>query len=159
MICGLLTRALYGVVLISTSQFHWMKMIKTGLVGLTQSGRLFTRYLVDVCLAEIYFQIATRARPIGLWSALKNLGFIMKEVPFARRKAIAYLNSVIRVGKKVGARSFGHGRALLDLGLLYQQNGKKQQAQECLAEAQLILDQCKSETYAQRVQQALAAMP
>ena len=51
------------------------------------------------------------------------------------------------------------GETLLDLGLLYQLNGKNQQAQECLAEAQLILAQCKSETYAQRVQQALAAMP
>ena len=153
-------QALYGVVLIATGQFsRGLKMIKAGLVGLTQSGRLFTRYLAEVCLAEIYFQIATRARPLGLWSAFKNLDFIIKEVPFARRKAIAYLNSVIRVGKKVGARSFGHGRALLDFGLLYQLNGKNQQAQECLAEAQLILAQCKSETYAQRVQQALAAMP
>jgi len=152
-------QALYGVVLIATGQFsRGLKMIKAELVGLTHSGRLFTGYLVEVCLAEIYFQIATRARPLGLWSAFKNLGFIMKEVPFARRKAIAYLNSVIRIGKEVGARSFAHGRALLDLGLLYQLNGKKQQAQECLAETQHILTQCNSETYAQRVQQALAEM-
>jgi class 3 adenylate cyclase/tetratricopeptide (TPR) repeat protein len=150
-------QALYGVVLIATGQFsRGLKMIKAELVGLTHSGRLFTRYLVELCLAEIYFQIATRARPLDLWSALKNPGFIMKEVPFARRKAIAYLNRVIRVGKEVGARSFAHGRALLNLGLLYQLNGRKPQAEECLAEAQHIFTQCNSETYVQRVQQALA---
>ena len=152
-------QALYGVVLIATGHFsQGLKMIKAELTGLTDSGRLFARYLVELCLAEIYFQMATRARPLGFWPAFKNLGFIMKEVPFARRKALAYLNSVIGVGKDVGARSFAHGRALFDLGMLYQLNGKKQQAQECLAETQHILSQCNSETYAQRVQQALAAI-
>jgi hypothetical protein len=73
---------------------------------------------VELCLAEIYFLIATRARPLDLWSALKNPGFIMKEVPFARRKAIAYLNRVIRVGQEVGTRSFAHSRALLDLDII-----------------------------------------
>jgi class 3 adenylate cyclase/tetratricopeptide (TPR) repeat protein len=152
-------KALYGVVLIATGHFsRGLKMIKAELRGLTHSGRSFTRYLVELCLAEIYFQIATRARPLGLWPVFKNLGFIMKEVPFARRKAITYLNEVIRVGKDVGAKSFAHGRALLDLGLLYKLNGKNQQAQECLTETQHILSQCNSESYAQRVQQALAAI-
>lgn len=152
-------QALHGVVLITTGQFsRGLKMIKAELVELTHSGRLFTRYLVEVCLAEIYFQIATRARPLDLWSAFKNPGFIMKEVPFARRKAIAYLNSVIRVGKEVGARSFAHGHALLNLGLLHQQNGRLELAKECLHEAQRIFGQCNSEISSQEMQQALAAM-
>jgi tetratricopeptide (TPR) repeat protein len=112
-------QALYGAVLIATGQFsRGLKVIKAELGELTHSGRLLTHYLVELCLAEIYFQIATRARPLDLWSALKNPGFIMKEVLFARRKAIAYLNSVIRVGNEIGTRSFAHGRALVDLELL-----------------------------------------
>jgi class 3 adenylate cyclase/tetratricopeptide (TPR) repeat protein len=112
-------QALYGVVLITKGEFsRGLKLIKAELAELTDSGRLFTHYLVELCLAEIYFQIATGARPLDLRSAFKNLGFIMKEVPFARRKAIAYLNRVIRVGKEVGTRSFAHGRALADLELL-----------------------------------------
>jgi class 3 adenylate cyclase/tetratricopeptide (TPR) repeat protein len=112
-------QALYGVVLMASGQFsRGLKVIKAELAELTQSGRLLTYYLVEFCLAEIYFLIATRARPLDLWSALKNPGFFMKEVPFARRKAIAYLNRVIRVGKEVGARSFAHSHALLDLEIL-----------------------------------------
>jgi class 3 adenylate cyclase/tetratricopeptide (TPR) repeat protein len=112
-------QALYGVVLIAMGEFsRGLKVIKAALAELTHSGRLLTHYLVELCLAEIYFLIATRARPLDLWSALKNPGFIMKEVPFARRKAIAYLNRVIRVGKEVGARSFAHSRALLDLDII-----------------------------------------
>jgi tetratricopeptide (TPR) repeat protein len=140
-------QALQGVVLIASGKFsRGLKMIKAELVVLTHSGRLLTRYLVELCLAEIYFQIATRARPLDLWSAFKNPGFIIKEVPFARCKAIAYLNSVIRVGSEVGARSFAHGRALLDLGLLYRSNGRKEQTLGCFSEAQQILSKCKSET-------------
>jgi len=45
--------------------------------------------------------------PLGLWSVFKNFDFIIKEVPFAKRKAIANLNSVIRVGKKVEAGVLG----------------------------------------------------
>jgi class 3 adenylate cyclase/tetratricopeptide (TPR) repeat protein len=152
-------QALYGVVLIATGHFsRGLKMIKAALVGLTHSGRLFTRYLVELCLAEIYFQIATRVRPLSLWSAFKNLGFIMKEVAFARRKAIAYLNSVIKVGKEVGAKSFAQGRAWLNLGLLHQHCGRQELAKECLDEAQQILCQCNSEMSSLQIRQALAAM-
>jgi class 3 adenylate cyclase/tetratricopeptide (TPR) repeat protein len=152
-------QALHGVVLIATGQFsRGLKMIKAELVELAHSGRLFTQYLVELCLAEIYFQIATRARPLGLWSAFKNLGFIMKEVPFARRKAIAYLNRLIRVGKEVGTRSYAHGLAWLNLGLLHQQNGRLELAKECLQEAQRIFGQCNSEISSQQMQRALAAM-
>jgi tetratricopeptide (TPR) repeat protein len=97
-------------------------------------------------LAEIYFQMATRTRPLGVWPVVKNLGFILKEVPFAKRKAEAYLKKVIQIGKEVGAEGFVQGHALLNLGLLYQQNGRQELAQECLGEAQHILGQCNPET-------------
>jgi class 3 adenylate cyclase/tetratricopeptide (TPR) repeat protein len=152
-------QALHGAVMIATGQFsRGLKMIKSDLEELTDSGRLLTRYLVEVCLAEIYFQMATHARSFDMWSIIKNLGFILKEVPFAKRKAKVYLNKVIRVGKEVGTRSFVHGQALLNLGLLYQLNGSKEQALVCLSEAQQILAQCQSESHSQQVRQALAAM-
>lgn len=152
-------QALHGMVLIATGRFsRGLKMIKAGLEVLTDHGRLFTRYLLEVSLAEIYFQMATSARRFGLWTAIKNPGFILKEVPFAKRKATAYLNKSIQVGKEVGARGFVQGRALLNLGLLHHQNGRKEQARECLDEAQRILAQCNSETSSQKIQQALAAM-
>jgi tetratricopeptide (TPR) repeat protein len=149
-------QALYGVVLIATGQFsRGLKLIKAELGELTDSGRLFTRYLIEVSLAEIYFQMATSSRRFGLWVAVKNLGFILKEVPFARRKAKAYLTGVIEVGKVAGARGFVQGHALLNLGLLHQQNGMQEQAKECLVEAQRIFSQCESEMSSQQIQRAL----
>jgi tetratricopeptide (TPR) repeat protein len=152
-------QALHGVVLFASGQFsRGLKMIAGGLRVLTDNGRLYSRYLVEICLAEIYFQIASRARPLRVWDAVKNPGFMMKEVPFAKRKAKAYLNHVIRVGEEVGAKGFVHGRALLNLGLLYQQSGKEEQSKNCLCEAQQILAQCNSETISPQVRQALSAI-
>jgi tetratricopeptide (TPR) repeat protein len=151
-------QALQGVVLLAAGQFsRGLKMVKAGLRTLTDDGRLYSRYLVEFSLAEIYFKIATRARPIGLLAALKNLGFILTEVPFSKRRAQAYLNKIIQVGKEIGAKGFVHGHALLNLGLLHQQKGRQEQAQECLNEAQRILGQCKSEMSYQQLQQAMAA--
>lgn len=152
-------QALQGVVLIAAGQFsRGLKRIKAGFRVLTDNGRLYSHYLIEISLAEIYFQVATRARPVGLWAAVKNLGFVLREVPFAKRKAKAYLNKIIQVGKEVGARGFVHGHALLNLGLLHQQNGRQELAQDCLNEAQRIFGQCHSEKSSQQIHQALADM-
>jgi len=152
-------QALHGAVLLAKGQFsRGLRVIEAGFRLFTDNGRFYSRYLLEFCLAEIYFRMATRAQPLGFWTAIKNLGFLLKEVPFAKRKAEAYLGKFIHVGKEVGARGFPHGQALLNLGLLYQLTGRKNQARECLGEAQRIFAQCNSETGSQRVQQALAAM-
>ena len=74
-------------------------------------------------LAEIYFQMATRPRRLGFWPIIKNLGFILKEAPFARRKAEAYLSKFIQDGKEIGAGGFMQSHAALNLELLHQDKG------------------------------------
>ena len=68
--------------------------------------------------------MATRSRRLGFWPIVKNLGFILKEVPFARRKAEAYLSKIIQVGQEIGASGFMQSHAALNLELL-RSNGKK----------------------------------
>ena len=111
-------QALEGVVLIAAGQFSRGLKRSEGAPGFSENGRFYSRYLVEIGLAEIYFQIATRTQPLRFWSAIKNLGFILKEVPFAKRKAKAYLNKIIRVGKEMGANGFMQSHAVHNLGLL-----------------------------------------
>jgi hypothetical protein len=87
--------------MIATGRFsQGLKMIKAMLEVLMDHGRLFTRYLLEVSSAEIYFQTATSTRRFEFWATVKNLGFILKEVPFAKRKAQACLTQVLQVGKE-----------------------------------------------------------
>jgi hypothetical protein len=52
------------------------------------------------------------------------LGFLLKEAPFARRKAEIYLTKVIQVGQEIGAGGYMQRHAALNLEIL-RSNGKK----------------------------------
>ena len=120
-----LAQGLYGAVLIAEGQFsRGLKMIKAGVRVFTSNGRLLSLYFLEFNLAEIYFQMATRSQRLGFWPLVKNLGFILKEAPFARRKAEAYLSKIIRVGQEIGAGGFMQSHAALNLELL-RLSGKK----------------------------------
>ncbi len=100
-----------------------LKMIEAGARVLTKNGRFLSLYFLEFTLAEIYFQMATRPWRLGFWSILKNLGFILKEVPFARRKAEAYLSKFIQDGKEIGAGGFMQSQAAHQLELLHPAKG------------------------------------
>ena len=120
-------QALYGAVLMAEGQFsQGMKMIAEGNRVFTENGRFVSLYFLEFALAEVYFQMATRRRRLGFWTILKNLGFILKEVPFARRKAETYLRKIIQVGQEIGAGGFMQSHAALNLELLRRQRGQGQ---------------------------------
>lgn len=133
-------------------------MLEEGRQVLIDNERLFSLHIIEFTLAEVYFQIATRARKIGFFDTLKNIGFIIKKLPFARRQAECYLNNIIEVGREVGATSILQGQAYLDLGLLHKLNGRIDQARTCLSEALTIFEQCESEACLKRVKEALASL-
>jgi len=119
-------QALQGTVLVAQGQLsRGLKMIAEGVRVFSRNGRFLSLYFLEFTLAEIYFQMATRSRRLGFWPTVKNLGFILKEVPFARRKAEAYLNKIIQVGKEIGAGGFMQKHAASRLELLHQLKGPK----------------------------------
>ena len=119
-------QALYGAVLMAQGLYsRGMKMITEAVRVFTENGRFVSLYFIEFALAEIYFQMATRSRPLGFWPIVKNLGFILKEVPFARRKAETYLRKIIQVGQEIGASGFMQSHAALNLELLHRLNGKQ----------------------------------
>jgi tetratricopeptide (TPR) repeat protein len=119
-------QALYGAVLVTQGQFsRGLKMITEGVRVFNRNGRFLSLYWVEFTLAEIYFQMATRSRRLGFWPTVKNLGFLLKEVPLARRKAEAYLNKIIQVGQEIGAGGFMQSHAASRLELLHQLKGPK----------------------------------
>jgi hypothetical protein len=48
----------------------------------------------------------------------KNVGFLVKNAPFASKKAEDHINKAIDIFKEIGAKGF-LGTAYLELGLLY----------------------------------------
>ena len=100
--------------------------------------------------------MATGPKP-GLSIMAKNIGFLMKNVPFASKKAVEHFNRAIEVSKKIGAKSI-LGSAYLDLGMFYKSKKETDQARACLAEAIQIFEQNGAEIYLKQGKEALASL-
>jgi tetratricopeptide (TPR) repeat protein len=111
----------------------------------------------EYVLGKVYSQIVEGSGPISLSTMAKNIGFLIKNVPFANKKAEEHFNRAIEVAKEIGAKGT-MGMAYLDLGLLYRMKGKTEQAQKCLSEALQIFEQTGAEGFLKQAKEALASL-
>ena len=115
-------------------------------------------YLVcENILAKVFSQIAERAEPINLSKIAKNIGFLVKNVPFASKKAEKHFKKVIEVAEKMGAKPI-MGGACLDLGLLYKALGRKDEANKYISRALNLFEQCGSDVYLKQSHEALESL-
>jgi class 3 adenylate cyclase/tetratricopeptide (TPR) repeat protein len=112
-------QSLHGVVLMAAGQYsRGMRMVTEAVRIFTKDGRFVSLYFLEIALAEIYFRMATRRQRPGFRAIFKNLGFFLREVPFARRKAETYLRKIIQRGQEIGATGFMQTHAAHNLELL-----------------------------------------
>ncbi|MGA9821363.1 MAG: hypothetical protein WBQ36_07195, partial [Desulfobaccales bacterium] len=148
-----------GAVLVAKGQLsQGIKILEKDLRIFEDNGRFYSLYAIETAVAEVYLRIAIRAQTLKFRDLIKNLGFIITILPFARRRAEAYLNKITQVGREVESQGFVQGQALLNLGCLHRLNGKAASARECFSEAQQIFERCTSETHLQLAREALAAV-
>ena len=80
----------------------------------------------EYILGEVNSQIATGPKP-SLSIMAKNIGFLVKNVPYATRKAEEHFKNAIELFKEIGMKS-SLGQACLSLGLLYKAHKKSDRA-------------------------------
>jgi hypothetical protein len=88
---------------------------------------------------------------------LKNIGFLVKNVPFASKKASNYFNRAIESAKKFGAKGI-LGQAYLDLGILHKAQKRNNLAGKCISEAVHIFEQIGAEVRLKQAQNALSSV-
>ena len=147
-----------GVLLIAKGQMsRGVKLLEEGqrecLENQWRTAYAFSEY----ALGEVYSQIAEGSEPISLPTMAKNIGFFIRNVPFASKKAEDHSNKATDVGKEIGAKGT-MGMAYLDLGLLYRAKGKTEQARKCLSEAIQIFEQTEAEGFLKQAKEALASL-
>jgi class 3 adenylate cyclase/tetratricopeptide (TPR) repeat protein len=111
----------------------------------------------EYVLAKVYSQIVEGTGQISLSTMAKNIRFLVKNVPFASKKAEEHFNRAIEVAKEIGAKGT-MGMAYLDLGLLYRMKGKTEQAKKCISEAILLFEQCEADGFLKQAKEALASL-
>ena len=108
-------------------------------------------------LGRFYLQIVQRAGPMSLSLIAQNIGFLIKNVPFADKKAEGNFNHAIKVAKEIGAKGI-LGQAFLYLGLLHKRKKKTDKARECISMAVQVFEKCQADVYLKQAKEALASI-
>jgi len=157
-VAGVPAQAFLGAILIAKGQMsHGLKRLEDGKQELLKSGNILYYLQCEYILGKVFSQIALGAEPINLSKISKNIGFIVKNVPFAGKKAEGHFKKVIEVAGEIGAKPI-LGGAYLDLGLLYKAKKRKDQANKCISEAVKLFEQCEADVYLKQANEALESL-
>ena len=112
--------------------------------------------LSEYILGEVNSQIATGPKP-SLSIMAQNIGFLVKNVPFATKKAEEHFSKAIELFKEIGMKGY-HGVACLSLGLLYKATKKTNQARQYILAAIVLFEECEAEVYLKQANEALDSL-
>ncbi|MGD9036650.1 MAG: hypothetical protein PVF10_08840, partial [Syntrophobacterales bacterium] len=155
---GQLGSTFLGVVLFAKGQ------MAKGLKAIHQAQRSFIDNqwkggyaLSENLLGKIYLQMVERSKPVPAAVLARNIGFLIKTVPFASRKAEYHLNRAVKAAEEIGNKAT-LATACLDLGLLHKARGRIAEARDCIAKSIQIFEQTGAETNLQQAKKALATL-
>jgi class 3 adenylate cyclase len=134
-----------------------LAMIEEGLQSIVNNDRKYFYSMGECILGKVFLNIAERSGPMSLSAMAKNIGFVVKNVPFASKKAEDHFNQAIKVAKEIGAKGT-MGMACLDLGLLNRIRGKTEQARKYISEAIQIFEETGADAFLKRAKEALASL-
>jgi len=145
-----------GIVLIYEGRMgQGLKTIEEAQRLLMENERKVFYAQSEYILGNIYLQMVQKAAPVKLATVVRNIGFLVKNVPFAAKKSKNHFNKAIEVAREIGAKGI-MGQSYLDLGLLHRAKGEKARAMECFSTAIELFEQCENEFYLRQAQEALA---
>jgi class 3 adenylate cyclase/tetratricopeptide (TPR) repeat protein len=134
-----------------------LKMLDEERQSALKKERRFLHAMLEYLTGKVYLQVVQGEGPKSLSFLAKNIGFLMKSVPFAGQKAEAHFNKAIDATKEVGAKSI-LGQAYLDLGLLHKSKRRNEEARKCLSEAIQIFQETEAEFYLREANEALLSI-
>ena len=108
-------------------------------------------------LGKVYLQLVENKDPVGLSMIAKNIGFLLKSVPFAHKKAEAQFNKTIEIARENGAKNL-LAQAYLDLGLLHKAKKRTDKARRCISEAIKIFEECGAKVYLEQAKEAIESL-
>ncbi len=133
-----------------------LRMLEKSQENLIRNHRKVWYAQSEKILGTIYSQIATGPTPAFSVMA-KNIGFLVKNAPFAVKKAEEHLNKAIDIFKEIGSKGF-LGTAYLELGLLYKNRKRIDQARNYLLEAIDIFEETEAKVYLKRTREVLESL-
>jgi tetratricopeptide (TPR) repeat protein len=112
--------------------------------------------IMEHMIGQIYVEMITGPKP-NTKILIRNVGFLLKTIPFAAKRAEKHLQNAITVAQEIGADGID-GQAHLSLGLLYKAKKKNNQAKDCLLKSIKIFRRCGADGYKSQAQNVLESL-
>jgi tetratricopeptide (TPR) repeat protein len=155
---GTSTQALLSIILISKGNLSRGVKLAEEILEVHLKNQSRWRYAnMMYILGKVYSQIVQRSGPMSFAFLAANIGFLLRSIPLATKKAEDYLNKAIEIAKEIGAKGI-LGQANLDLGLLHKAKKREDQARKCFSEAIQLFEKCETEIYLKQAREALASL-
>ena len=147
-----------AIVLLIKGDLNKGVQITKGLVNLFLRNRNKYRYAAaNYILGKVYLDIVQRVRPVSLSFLVRNLGFLLKNLFYARRNARQYFLKAIDASEQHGYMGV-LGQSYFGLGLLYKAVGKSEIAKENLIKAKKLFKDYEANMYLTQVEEELLSM-
>ena len=144
-----------GLVLIAKGQMdQGLKKLKEAIRVCSEKRANYWHAMFELVLGQVYLRIVDKSGTVSLSAMAKNIGFIIKNVPSAAKRAEDHIKKAIAIAKEIGAKGI-EGQAYLDLGRLHQAKGRSDQARDCFSKAARIFEECEAEVYLKQAHEAL----
>jgi tetratricopeptide (TPR) repeat protein len=154
---GMPAQVFLGTVMIAKGNMNQgFKMIDEAHQSFIREERKYYMAMTEYILGKIYSQIVEGSGSVSPLSLVKNISFLVKNVPFADKKADMHFNKAIEIANEIGAKSVT-GPAYFDWGLLHKAKKRNDRARECISNAIQIFKECEADIYLQQARDALAS--
>jgi sugar phosphate isomerase/epimerase len=108
----------------------------------------------EQALGQFYWEIVAKTAPVNLSLMVRNVGFLLKNVPSAAKRSEEHFTRAIEIAEEIGAAAT-LGQASLGLGQLHKTRGKTAQAREWITKSTQAFEECGAEGLLQKAQQEL----
>jgi class 3 adenylate cyclase/tetratricopeptide (TPR) repeat protein len=156
---GAMSQAMKGMVLIAQGDLKQGISLYENVMRLCLENKSLYRYAQgNYSMGMVYSKIAQGGGEKKDFSFLmKNIGFLIKTVPFAQKKAEEHLTMAIKTAGEIGAKSV-FGSAYLELGKLHKSKDETEKARECISHAIDTFEKCEADVFLKQAKEALAAL-
>jgi class 3 adenylate cyclase/tetratricopeptide (TPR) repeat protein/ABC-type dipeptide/oligopeptide/nickel transport system ATPase component len=156
---GAASQAIKGVVLIAHGDLKQGVSLYENVIRLYLENRSLWRYAnCNYLMGRVYSKIAQGGgKKKDFFFTMKNIGFLIKTLPFAHKKAEEHFHIAIKTAEEIGAKSI-FGQAYLELGKLHKTKGKTEKARECITNAIEAFEKCEADVFLKQGREALATL-
>jgi class 3 adenylate cyclase/tetratricopeptide (TPR) repeat protein len=156
---GVISQAMKGMALIAQGDLkRGVNLYESAMREYLENKSLWRYAFGNYSMGKIYSKIAQGGGEKKEFNfVMKNIGFLIKTVPFARKRAEEHLNIAIKTAGEMGAKSI-LGQAYLELGQLHKAKGETDKARECFSNAIAAFEKCEADVFLKQAREALASL-